>query len=158
MKPRVISVRSLYPAALALALIAALLIDQTQHLRLPSSQLAMLLNRFGFSLTAGSDARKANNEATMQVLLRLLAWEKPGSEELIDTKMLHRIDDSRVLLALVPTGRRSSVLPLLADVFEHHIRQRLRCDPHHCFAGHRSRSPREPLRSPPHSTPDVNSP
>ena len=115
------------------ALISMLIVDQTQHIQAPAEQVAMVMARHGFR-ARGTEAQRQSdgtrhgtpNAATTSIYLRLLAWEKPGSEDLIDTSTLHRIDDERVLLALIPPARHSPLLALLADAFEHQLRWQLR--------------------------------
>jgi hypothetical protein len=136
------------------ATMAMILIDAAQHVRMHAEQVSALLVRHGFDLhendltsAGGGSASEtseiasrggagrsslaaarvsAANPIATSVLLRLLTWEKPGAEDLIDVRMVHRIDDVRVLLALIPTARRSALLPSLADALEHQIRWRLR--------------------------------
>lgn len=111
------------------ALLAMVMIDLAQHTHPPAEQMAALLERHGFSRTTDAQsAARSSGSATTGIILRLLTWEKPGAEDLIDVRMLHRIDDLRVLLALIPTGRRSPLLPILADAIEHQLRWRLRRD------------------------------
>lgn len=118
------------------ALLTVLLIDQSQHLHAEQEQVEALLRRRGIDIpddamapTLVSDVSGAPNAITTTVLLRVLTWEKPGAEDLFDVRTLHRIDDPRVLFALLPTRRRSAVLSIVADAMEHQIRWRLRRDP-----------------------------
>ncbi|HRQ75659.1 MAG TPA: hypothetical protein PK098_07040 [Phycisphaerales bacterium] len=118
------------------ALLTVLLIDQSQHLHAGQEQVEALLRRRGIDIpddamapTLVSEVSGAPNAITTTVLLRVLTWEKPGAEDLFDARTLHRIDDPRVLLALLPTRRRSDVLSIVADAMEHQIRWRLRRDP-----------------------------
>lgn len=115
------------------ALISMLIIDQTQHVQAPADQIAMVMARHGFRVRSVDLGRKSfgarrgtPNAATTSIYLRLLAWEKSGAEDLIDPSTLHRIDDERVLLALTPPTRRSPLLSMLADAFEHQLRWHLR--------------------------------
>lgn len=115
------------------ALITMLILDLAQYVQAPGEQVSMLLARYGFRVRMtdrivkpSGIGRDSPSATTTNVLLRLLAWEKPGAEDLIDTNMLHRIEDVRVLVSLVPTKRRSPLLAVLADAFEHQIRWRLR--------------------------------
>ncbi len=61
--------------------------------------------------------------------LRVTGLEGPGAEAMIDPAFLHRVTGDRLLLALVPVGRRSELLPVLADGIEHRLRLRLASDP-----------------------------
>lgn len=117
--------------------LALLLLDQAGWASLPGDQMAAMLERFGL---AASDPRPGARRgetrpewspqaAVSAVLLRLLTWEDAGAEVLVDVRMLHRIDDLRVLLALVAPGRPSPLNTALADALEHQLRWRLRTDP-----------------------------
>jgi hypothetical protein len=108
------------------AMFAMLLIDLAQHTQAPTDQVNALLARHGLTVADSHAAAHSAGAVATSVILRLLTWEKPGAEDLIDVRMLHRIDDIRVLLALIPTGQRSPLLTALADAIEHQIRWRLR--------------------------------
>ncbi|TVP53592.1 MAG: hypothetical protein EA351_14970 [Gemmatimonadales bacterium] len=62
--------------------------------------------------------------------LRVTSLESPGGEAMIDPAFLHRVTGDGLLLALIPAGRRSELLPVLADGIEHRLRLRLASDPH----------------------------
>ncbi len=107
------------------SLMAMLLLDQAQYVQLPPEQMYALLERFGLHVEANTPAEAAD-AAVPSILLRLLGWEQPGAEELIDTRMLHRIDSEPVLLALLPTQRVTALVSQLADALEHQLRWGLR--------------------------------
>lgn len=115
------------------ALITMLIVDQTQHIQAPLDQIAMVMAHHGVRVRSVDMGQKSfgarrgtPNAVTTSIYLRLLAWEKSGAEDLIDPSTLHRIDDERVLLALTPPTRRSPLLSMLADAFEHQLRWHLR--------------------------------
>jgi len=120
----------------ARAMLTILLIDLVLNGEMERDQVLALLDleRDG----RGADAAAAHAHADDRgigarrrdplslVLLRILSWEGAGAEAMIDARMLHRIDDPRVLLALVPSNRPTPLAASLADAIEHQIRSMLR--------------------------------
>ncbi len=110
------------------ALYAMLLLDLIQHDPRPPAQLISRLIRQGIDAGDEHESDEGGTGTAARLLLRLLTWEPPGAEELIDVRTLHRIDDARTLLALLPSCRTSPLLSGLVDAFEHQLRWKLRHD------------------------------
>ena len=112
------------------ALYAMLLLDLVQHDPRPSAQLNSRLIQQGIDAGDVHEPDDGGSNTAARLLLRLLTWEPPGAEELIDLRTLHRIDDARTLLALLPSHRNSPLLSGLVDAFEHQLRWKLRHEEH----------------------------
>lgn len=117
------------------ALVAFHLVDETRWNRLPPGRVSALLARHGgFPGLDGDPGRRARppgtaGPATVAVLRRIVAWEGPGSERMVDARLLHQAGDVALYLSLLPTGSTSEENAALADAFEHQLRSRLRLDP-----------------------------
>ncbi len=112
------------------ALYAMLLLDLVQHDPRPPAQLTSRLIQQGIDAGGVHEPDGDGSDTAATLLVRLLTWEPPGAEELIDVRTLHRIDDARTLLALLPSRRTSPLLSGLVDAFEHQLRWKLRHDEH----------------------------
>ncbi|TVQ50935.1 MAG: hypothetical protein EA377_13600 [Phycisphaerales bacterium] len=112
------------------ALYAMLLLDLVQHDPRPPDQLTSRLIQQGIGAGDVHELGDGGSDTVARLLVRLLTWEPPGAEELIDVRTLHRIDDARTLLALLPSHRTSPLLSGLVDAFEHQLRWNLRHDEH----------------------------
>ncbi len=106
------------------ALLTALLLDAARHLDAGSGAAATLRRRG--VIAPQSDGAGAGDALLSLVLLRVLNWGGAGASSFVDVRTIHRIDDARVLLALLPSGERSPVLSVIADAMEHQLRWRLR--------------------------------
>lgn len=99
------------------ALVVFHLLDEAQHLDISEEQERSLSRK----LSASDDAA----QLLSAILLQLVKIEPPGVEAIVDGAILHRVDDPRVLFALLPAQRRSPLLPILADAVEHFLRWRM---------------------------------
>lgn len=108
------------------ALLTAMLLDAARHVG-GGSGVSVVLRRHGMAAAEG-ESETAGDVLLSRVLLRVLSWGGAGASSFVDVRTIHRIDDPRVLLALLPPGERSPVLSVIADAFEHQIRWRLRRD------------------------------
>ncbi len=106
------------------ALLTALLLDAARHLNAGRGA-ASVLRRRGLP-PPESEGVSVGDALLSNVLLRVLSWGGPGASSFVDVRTIHRIDDTRVLLALLPSDERSPVLSVLADAMEHQLRWRLR--------------------------------
>ncbi len=107
------------------ALIAYLLMNQTEYTLSNRSELLSLFRSAGFSdHVPDRDVHDQTGlkPGTIAILLRLLHWEDHTIHQFLDVYLLHRIEHPQVLLALLPTDRNSPVISLLADAFEQFIR------------------------------------
>lgn len=62
------------------------------------------------------------------ILRRLLHLEQTARGSLADGRLIHKVADEQLLLALLPTGSNSELLPVLADAIEHQIRLLMETD------------------------------
>ncbi len=117
------------------ARMAVLMIDYVRHAALidggmDEARMDAILERFDIQVAEHAPGTsRAPLHAASGILLKLLAWEGAAIEALIDARMLHGIDDLRVLLALVPVRRPTPLAASLADALEQQMRWRLRTEP-----------------------------
>lgn len=118
------------------ALTAFLLLDLAQFARLSDSRWAALLAHHGFRAAsvpaeeAGpAPGRSRLSVATLPVLLRIISLEEDTGGSFVESRLLHQLQDDSLLVALLPSGRHSELLSILADAFEHHLRMRLAARP-----------------------------
>jgi len=115
------------------ALRAFMLMDATEYTLLEDPEVNELTANTGNRHIALEDRPHADGglrSGTLHVLLTLLNWEgdvRYGSFP--DARFLHRIEEPRVLLTLLPSRTPSSIGAGLADAIEHKIRMLLKTDP-----------------------------
>lgn len=113
------------------ALAAFLLLDLSQYGGLPSARWNALLEselRLP-AIAPGNDLKISVADPVVTILLRLLSLEGPASSSFLESRLLHRIQDDRLLLALLPSRKDPELIPILADAYEHRIRMRLLREP-----------------------------
>ncbi|MCC5830092.1 MAG: hypothetical protein JJU36_11655 [Phycisphaeraceae bacterium] len=103
------------------SLVAFHLLDETQHLALPAAQVEAIFE----PLALKSGDRRTGLSPTGSVLLGLLECHGEQALDLVDSRLIHRIDSEEALLALVPTEKATDLLSPLADAIEHLFRWRL---------------------------------
>ncbi len=121
-------------------LAAFLLLDEFLHPALPLHELrAMVLggSRRGSGESwpperpaAGDGAHGGEGVGPLVgwLVSRLKEWEGQPTDSLVDARFLHQCDDEDLLLRVLPSRRRSELLPALADAFEHRLRLNLARD------------------------------
>lgn len=105
------------------------LIDMAIHSQFVSSdEMKQLLS--GLYSDAGfSDYDKMRPLSPLSVLLRrLLHLEQTARGSIMDGRLIHKVADEKLLLALLPSGVNSELLPVFADAFEHQIRLLIETD------------------------------
>lgn len=80
-------------------------------------------------LTGRGSSRPSKSNAILDVILqRLLNLEQTARGRIADGRLMQKITDENLLLALLPTETDSELLPNIADAFEHRIRLLLAAD------------------------------
>ena len=82
-----------------------------------------------YSGTDFSDSEKLRSMSPLSIIIRrLLHLEQSARGSITDGRLIHKVADEKLLLALLPSGVNSELLPVFADAFEHQIRLLMETD------------------------------
>jgi len=82
-----------------------------------------------YAETEFSDNDRLRSMSPLSIIIRrLLHFEQSARGTITDGRLIHKVADEKLLLALLPSGINSELLPVFADAFEHQIRLLMKTD------------------------------